>query len=454
MLQGRRRELQYLEKAYQKDGSQLVVLYGQQGMGKTSIIKEFCKGKIFHYYQARNCSEKEQRFQWAKELVTNNSVLGKYPAYTEIFQSLAMQKAPKKVIVVDEFSYIIKNSTAFMEELVAFMHDKWNNQPIMIILCSSAISWVENTMVSRIGKAAFEISGFLKVKSLNYLDFVKMCPGYSAKEGIAVFGILGGNPSYWHIFDANISLQENICQFILAKKGLLREEGKRIVEENLREVGVYQTLLASMASGMNKLNDLHHHTGFSRAKISVYLKNLTELELVEKAFSYETAGRDNTQKGIYRISNPFVHFWYRFVFPNASDLTMLSPEAFYEKHIKNQLDEYVAPYYVKVCREYLNIQNELSNLPIQCTKTGEWIGKAGNIDYIGQDKEGGTIIGSCNWERDILSYEDFEWLQYLVAQAKISADYYFLFSSGGFDERLSLTAKAHPHIILIGLDQF
>ena len=51
----------------------------------------------------------------------------------------------------------------------------------------------------------------------------------------------------------------------------------------IAETAVYDTILATLADGRHgKLNDMYAHTGFSRAKISVYLKNLMELELVEK----------------------------------------------------------------------------------------------------------------------------------------------------------------------------
>ena len=47
-------------------------------------------------------------------------------------------------------------------------------------------------------------------------------------------------------------------------------------------------------------------------KETVYLKNLMQLEIVEKVFSVDTEGRDNTKKGIYQIRHPYVHFYYTF----------------------------------------------------------------------------------------------------------------------------------------------
>lgn len=77
------------------------------------------------------------------------------------------------------------------------------------------------------------------------------------------------------------------------------------LSEELRETAVYDTILATLADGRHgKLNDMYAHTGFSRAKISVYLKNLMELELVEKVLP-----------GTYEICNAFVRFYFCFLFP-------------------------------------------------------------------------------------------------------------------------------------------
>ena len=57
-----------------------------------------------------------------------------------------------------------------MKALTAFMHNEWNRQPVFIILVSSAIGWVENSMVSKIGTAAYEISGFLKIREFGFRE--------------------------------------------------------------------------------------------------------------------------------------------------------------------------------------------------------------------------------------------------------------------------------------------
>ena len=56
-----------------------------------------------------------------------------------------------------------------------------------------------------------------------------------------------------------------------------------------------------------------------------------KLEIVEKVFSFDTEGRDNTQKGIYQIKHPYVHFYYRYLFPNQTKIMFWETDEFYDQ---------------------------------------------------------------------------------------------------------------------------
>lgn len=52
MFIGREYELQELELLYQKRGFQMPVIYGRRRIGKSTLIREFTKGKPCIYYTA------------------------------------------------------------------------------------------------------------------------------------------------------------------------------------------------------------------------------------------------------------------------------------------------------------------------------------------------------------------------------------------------------------------
>lgn len=448
MLLGRTTELGYLNNYYDRDGSQILIVYGQKHIGKTALVREFMKDRPGYYYLAKACSEREQAYQWGRQLAHDGYIVDKFPAFQEIFEKISRRATGKKVLVIDEFQNIVRASDSFMKDLVAFVHSQWNRDNVMVILISSSIGWIENSMITRIGEAAYELSGLLKIKEMPFADIVERFPNFRIEECVEAYAILGGIPGLWNQFDDRLTIQQNICRNILDSNSFLFEEGERILTEQLREPGVYNTIMASIAAGAHKLNDLYLHTEFSRAKISVYLKNLIELELVEKVFSYDTAGKENVQKGIYRISHPFVDFYYTYMYPHLSDLQMLSVGEFFNHYIMRDFRRYVSGYFKQVCRQHLARLGERHRLPIDCGTIGEWIGKAGSLDIIAQDQEGRTLIGLCNWEKP-MTYEDYENLLLYAKKAKISADYIYMYTAFRFDEKLNLEAKVKSNLKLV-----
>lgn len=448
MLSGRIAELQYLEQYYEKAGSQILVVYGQKHIGKTALLKEFAKEKQSHYYLAKPCSEREQLYQWGMQIRSAGMEIKEFPELSDIL-NLICAGGGKKLIIIDEFQHIAKTSESLISELVRFIKSLDEKNGVTVLLGSSAIGWVENSMITRIGEAAYALSGLLKIRTLSFVDVVHRFPNFRIEECVEAYAVLGGFPGLWNQFDDKLTIQQNICRHILNRDSFLFEEWDRMVAEQLRETSVYNTILAAIASGKHKLNDIYLHTGFSRAKISVYLKNLMELELVEKVFSYDMADKENTQKGIYRIIHPFVNFYFTYMYPYMSALQTVSVGEYYNQYIYPVFKKYVSGCFKQVCREHLEKLNKRGRLPIHFEKSGEWVGKEGIIDVIAQDTEGRTLIALCNWEKAMMTYEDYEWLLSYTRKVKINADYIYLYTASGFDERLDLEAKVKKNLKLV-----
>lgn len=431
---GRSAEINYLKQYYEKDGSQLLVVYGSKGVGKTRLLQEFCRGKKGSYYLTRACADREQHWQWAGELRDSGREIGKYPEYEELFQkALFSEEEEKQILVIDEFHHMIKTGGAFFEELVRFLKNRHPGNPVMVVLCTSASGWVENSLIGKIGNLAVHIDGFLKVKELTFSEISFLFREYSLEARICSYAVLGGVPGYWLDFSPALSVRENLIQNVLRKESRLYGEMSLLMDQELREPSVYNTILATLARDYNKLNDIYRHTGFSRAKISVYLKNLMELDLVEKIYSIETAGWENAQKGIYRISSPYVKFYYRYLFANQSLLQTLSPEEFYEKKVEDSFELFVDEAYRRICREKLETEFKT---------VGEWLGKAGNIDAVATDISGNICVAMCSYAAKMKS-EDLEWLLFSMKKAKLSASDIRLYCEKGFTEELKEKAEEY-----------
>jgi hypothetical protein len=332
---GREAELNYLNQYYAGTASRVLVVYGQKGVGKTSLLKTFGADKTCVYYHARSCSDREQRFQWARELSKAGDDLGEFPEYEEIFSRvLSVSAGEKLVFVLDEFQHMVKGNAEFFAKLNQFVHN--SSIPLLVILCSSAAGWVENSMVGKIGAEAASISGFLKLRELSVQKMRELYPDFDEDDSIQLYAALGGVPGLWNRMDSELSLAQNLTRNMLDKYSSLYGEMAGCLTAELREPAIYNTILSTMASGGMKLNDIYHHTGFSRAKISVYLKNLMEIDLVEKV-----------DAGIYRITRPCVRFYFSFIYPHLSLFEELTPEQFYMEIVEDAFPGFVREAYRK-----------------------------------------------------------------------------------------------------------
>ena len=354
-------------------------------------------------------------------------------------------------MIFDELQNIAKVSEEFADYL--FTHLQTSRKKVLIILCSSQVEWIENSMIKRFGLRAKNITGFLKVKELPFAEFVREFKQFTLTECIEGYAIFGGFPSIWNLIDKKMSLEENIIRNVCNPSSRLHHFGVWTVESQLRETSVYNTILSALAHGKYKLNELHQHTGFSRAKISVYIKNLMELGILEKDFSVDTEGRDNLQKGLYGISNHYVDFTYQFLFGNEEILAEIGPQEFYRRIIQPKLRDYTQKTFTAICREYIESENRKNTLPFAVRNVGKWTGKVGNIDIVARDAQGRTIIGLCNWEKPVMKYEDYEWLLFCAKQAKLPVDYVYLISAGGFDEKLNSEQRNRANVRLLTPDK-
>ena len=445
--------LKQLEGYFEQKENHLIALYGREDCEKEQLLKAFFKDKKVFYYRARPASNEMQREWMADELKRNLDVSLTQHTYEEYFKRIRSGGPMKLVLVIDEVQYIMKKDPEFLEALLRLKEHKLYPGPIMILLCSSAYGWMEKEFTSFFGERRKKLDQLIKIENLNFLEVVRALPDYPVSECIKVYGILGGVPGYMNRFTSKRDLKENICRNILSRNGYMHKAAEQLIGSNLRELSVYNTILSCIASGNNKLNDIYLATGYSRAKISVYMKNLAAFDMIEKVVSFETGGWENSKKGIYRIKDNFIHFWYYFVYPHLSDLYLMTPEEFYDAYIEKGFDAYLEHYFSEVCKEYLFLLNQIGKLPLKAVKMGTWIGKEGNIDIIAQDAVRQNMVGSCNWSEEEFSEEMCEHLFYNMKQARISAEYYFLFSAKGFADALVQKAKEDSKFILVDMNE-
>lgn len=434
---GRADKLENLNQNYLSSKNNLTILYGRHGIGKTTLIKEFVKNKKYFYYEALS----GDMFEQINLLSLTTGIVA--DDFESIFE--ALYKSGVDVFVIEEFHQFVKNGPEFMDAINMILN---NHSKIMVVLGCSSVSWVENSMVKAIGKAAFSINTFMKLKELSYSDIVLNFPQSESDTLLKVYGITGGNPEYISAWDGSKSVKCNVCSLFLDRNGTYYNEALNFVKDEFREIGVYNSILSCLAAGKNKLNEIHEYTGYGRDKISVYLKNLINREIVEKIFSYDLQGSENTRKGLYRIKDGFLDFWYKFIYPHKGVLAISEPEEFYDKYLEGKMDEFFKNAFIKIAGEMIEIMNDMDRLPFHVERKGSWYGKNGDIHLIFEDEDGYAIVGQIFTKKEQVEQSDVETLMSNVNLAGINVRQYYLFAVGGFDPGI-----ATDNITMIGINE-
>lgn len=475
MFIGRKTELQFLEDKYNSQNGQLIVVYGRRRIGKTETLHQFCKGKPHVFFSCRECTDKLQLKNFSVRILNE-----KIPAANYITEFSDWEKAlcsikdlpygsSKKLLVIDEFPYMCKGNTSIPSILQNLWDDILKDENVMIILCGSAMSFIENELLAEKNPLYGRATGIYKFKEMGFYEAIQFFPDYSDRDKVIAYSVLGGIPHYLKQFDPKLTIDENIKKNILTKGCTLYSEVEFLLRQELRETPLYNSIIEAVALGNTKLNDISIKSLIDdTSKTSVYLKNLIELEIVEREFSVDDGikERAKSNRGLYRITDNFFRFWYAFVFANYSELEDGDVDGVYEYVISPALNEFAALVFEDICREYVREMQKAGMLPFRYAKIGRWWGKTTvrrkdalevqetEIDLLAVSKNADNyLLGECKFKNKPFRYSEFLDTAAKLSQQKDKADfYYFLFSESGFDESILQEAESNDRLCLFDLE--
>lgn len=479
MFIGREAELSFLQDKYEEKRGQLIVLYGRRRVGKTETLREFCKEKAHIFYSCTQSTDKVQLSKFSKQIFKENipakQYISEFADWESAFRSVLdlPYGEEKKLLIIDEFPYMCKSNKSIPSILQNLWDAELKDQNVMIVLCGSAMSFIEKELLAEKNPLYGRATGIYKMVEMGFYDAVRFFPNYSDKDKILAYSILGGIPHYLQQFRPELSVEENIKKNILTKGCVLYSEVDFLLHQELRETPIYNSIIEAVALGNTKLNDISQKSLVENtSKTSVYLKNLIELGIVEREFSVGLKPKEkaNSNKGTYHLTDNFFRFWYAFCFTNFSQLEDGDVDGVYEYVIAPALHKFASGAFEDVCKEFVKELQKKNALPFRYSQMGRWTGKT-----TVRDKEAANGLRVAETEIDLLCIgigekeylvgeckfksSPFNYSEYLDTKAKLTPlkdkakFYYALFSETGFDEKVLAEAENKSEIQLYDLQK-
>lgn len=454
MFFGREKELKKLNSMYNSNKFEFAVFYGRRRVGKTTLIREFCKDKNAIYFVAREASGEVNLQNFSNDVfgITDRNKMGNiyFHDWEKAFEYIGnISNEERLILVIDEYPYLAENLPSISSVIQAHIDIKLKNGKLFLILCGSSMSFMENQVLGYKSPLYGRRTAQFRVRAFTYFQSLPFMEGYDDEDKAVFYGITGGIPEYLSKINKELSLKENIISLYLNDSGALYEEPTNLLKQELRELATYNGIIDSIAAGASRLNEIASKNNMESNKCAKYLSSLISLGIVKKEIPIT---EKTSKKSIYLLKDQMFRFWYRFVFPNMSLIASGFGEEVYDAKIESQLNSFMGLTFEEICKQYM-YQN-IKSAPFFFGNIGRWWGnnpklkRQEEIDLMAFEDDN-VIFGECKWTN---SFVDIDVLNDIVTQGEMfhyKHVYFYIFAKRGFSDKCIKKAKDMGNVKII-----
>ena len=455
----RQEEMQTLDNEYARKGSSFVVLYGRRRVGKTTLISEFIKNKNALFFLATEEAESQNRRMFKEKVAefTGNTLLknAEVDNWDEIFKVLVGKTYQSKlIIVIDEFQYIGRSNAAFPSIFQRIWEEILKNANVMVIICGSLISMMESQVLAYNSPLYGRRTAQIKLKQIPFKYYKEFFSNRSDNELIERYAVTGGVPKYIELFTDESDIYNAIYNNILSKSGYLYDEPNFLLRQEVMEVGSYFSIIRAIAAGNSKLSDIAKVLEIKATSLTKYLGTLIDLDILEREVPVTEDNPEKSKKGLYKIKDNYIRFWFAFVYPNISFIEAGNSSIVLEKIKNNFIDNHVSYVYEDVGMEKMWQLNADKVWPFYFSKVGRYWNSKTEIDICALDPEGkNMIVGECKYWKDKMGVNVLKALENKAVDIDWNKNnrkvWYVLCSANGYSDELIKLSEERVDVVLM-----
>jgi len=317
-------ESERLSKALAGDSPSFVVVYGRRRLGKSTLLKRVLAENDI-YYMADQTEAKHQREVLATMIGSEIEGFDKviYPDWDSLLDTFNSRIDRKFTLCIDEFPYLV---TA-CPELPSVFQKKIDSKQLKynLIVCGSSQQLMYGLALDSTSPLYGRADVMLKIAPIR-LPFLQQALILPDAEVVEEYAVWGGVPRYWELREGDHSLLDSINRNFLSVNGTLYEEPLKLFKDDINDIVRTATIMSYVGLGAHKLSEIAGRCGEVATNLSRPLGKLIALGYLEREIPF---GEDekNSKKSLYKISDPFMNFYFRFIVPYRSfiELGRLSP---------------------------------------------------------------------------------------------------------------------------------
>ena len=280
---------------------------------------------------------------------------------------------------MDEFPYMCRGNKSIPFILQNLWDTEFKDSNVMIVLCGSAMSFIEKELLAEKNPLYGRATGIYKMNEMGFYDAARFFPDYSEKDKVLAYAVLGGIPHYLNQFNPKRSIAENITG--------MKEK-------------------ANTNRGTYRLTN-----NFFRFWYAFGFANLSQLE-------------DRDVEGVYEY----------IVDPALQKFASLAFEDVCREFVRELQKKNALPF------RYTRMGRWMGKTTLRDKKAESGLKMAETeIDLLGIGKEAKEyLVGECKFRHSPFDYSEYlDTMAKLTPQKEKAKFYYFLFSESGFDDKIT-----------------
>jgi uncharacterized protein len=452
---GRSRELNELNRLYQSDQAEFLILYGRRRIGKTRLLTHWMEKSsprtLFWVAEPTSSTDQLRSFSQLIFRFDSPSIPPAdmtYGDWRTAFEALArLAESQRLAVIIDEFTYLIEAEPAVTAQLQHAWDHALSQSNLFLIISGSHLGMMNRQVLSYQAPLYGRSTSNLLLQPLPFGVTQSFFPKYAPDERVAVYAMLGGVPAYWQRFDPSRSVSENIKQEILNYSSSMHDEPRLLLADFLRDPHNYVAIFRAIAGGAATPKEIARESGLDEKNIPQYLNILTDTGFIARRTPLTRP--PVSRLGRHFITDPFLRFYYRFLARRQTQLAIGIEDQALDEIKRHLLDFIGANTWEELCQEWLLRSTGHDVLPFLPDQVGGSWTRNAQVDVVGiNSMEKTLILGECKWSpkpigREVLDDLIRKTAEFVPPEGRWRV-YYLGFARGGWRPEAKSFANSFP----------
>lgn len=406
----RTEELAELRRVLDPDTpAKFVVVFGRRRLGKSTLIKQVLTPRDI-YYMAGDLVDSVQ-LEMLQQLLSQKFPeigMARFSGWEDLLLMLNRLTTEQFTLCLDKFPYMVKHSPelpSILQRLLDTKDLKYN-----LVICGSSQRMMQEMILSQSEPLYGRADAILDVRPIP-LPYLQKGLHLDPVSTIEEYSIWGGVPRYWELREEYQTLPDAIRGMLLGPSTVLFDEPKRLFIDDMKVTVQSESLMAVIAGGARRLSEIASRMGRDATSLSAPLDRLIQMSYLRREIPFGESPK-KSKRGIYRINDPMMDFYYTFIVPNMSSLARGRKNLVMEE-IEAGFTGYVSQHWENLCREavsgnrlYGHRWGEASRWwgTVPCEGKGKF--REMEFDVVAESNDGkALLVGECKWTNPEIASE-------------------------------------------------